>query len=96
MLAIVVCFTTLSACGGGGGGSGGNIPGPPGTLQLAETSYDATEGTVVNIFVNRSGGNSGVVSVDYAAADGTAVGGSDYPAANGIHASNNIVDMFIS
>jgi len=83
MLAVVMCLTTLAACNGGGGGGDGNMPGPPGTLQLLETSFDATEGTVVNILVARSGGNSGVVSVDYATADGTAAGGSDYPAANG-------------
>jgi hypothetical protein len=79
---IVVCLAILSACGGGGGG-GDSQPGPPGTIQLADTSYDATEGTVVNIFVTRSGGNSGVVTVDYAIADGTAVAGSDYTAVNG-------------
>lgn len=71
----------LSACGDGDGGGGdGNMPG---TLQITKTSYDAAEGAVVNILVARSGGDDGVVSVDYATADGTAVGGSDYPAANG-------------
>jgi hypothetical protein len=72
----------LAACGGGGSGDG-NMPGPPGTLQFLETSFDASEGTVVNILVARSGGSSGVVSVDYATADGTAVAGADYPAATG-------------
>jgi hypothetical protein len=52
-------------------------------LQLAAISYDVTEGAVVNIFVTRSDGDSGVVSVDYATSDGTAAGGSDYNAANG-------------
>ncbi|MDH3352775.1 MAG: hypothetical protein OEM51_14610, partial [Gammaproteobacteria bacterium] len=55
MLASGVCFTTLGACSSsGGGGGGGNNPAPPGpagTLQIAEISYDAPEGTVVNIFV---------------------------------------------
>ncbi|MDH3805865.1 MAG: hypothetical protein OEU90_10390, partial [Gammaproteobacteria bacterium] len=84
MLAIVVCLTTLGACSSSSGGGGNNNnPGPPGTLQFAEISYDATEGTVVNILVNRSGGDSGVVSVDYATADGTAIAGADYPAMNG-------------
>lgn len=55
----------------------------PGTLQLTESSYDATEGTVVNIIVARSGGRDGVASVDYATSDGNAVGGSDYTSANG-------------
>jgi len=81
MLAIVVCLTTLGACGGNSGG--GNNPAAPGTLQFLETSFDATEGTVVNIGVTRSGGDSGVVSVEYATTDGTAVAGTDYPAMNG-------------
>jgi len=75
-----VCLAILSACGGDGGG---NVPGLPGTIQLASTSFDVAEGAIVNIFVVRSGGNSGVASVDYATADGTASGGSDYAAANG-------------
>ena len=68
------------ACGSGGGGSDGNAPG---TIQLSETSFDARERSVINIRVARSGGSSGVASVDFATADGTAVGGSDYTAANG-------------
>jgi hypothetical protein len=76
----VVCLAMLSACGDG---DDGTLPGLPGTLQLAATSYDATEGTVVNIFVARSGGSDGIVSVDYATVDGDAVGGSDYTAASG-------------
>ncbi len=76
----IVCLAILSACGGGGND---NVS-LPGTIQLAQTSYDATEGRVVNIFVTRSGGSSGVVSVDFAIADGTAVEGSDYTAVNGI------------
>jgi hypothetical protein len=59
------------------------VPGGPGTIQLASTSFDVVEGTVVNILVVRSGGSSGVASVDYATTDGTAVGGSDYPATSG-------------
>jgi hypothetical protein len=68
---------------GGGGGGAGPIPGPPGIIQLLETSYDASEGAIVNILVNRSGGSSGVVSVDYATVDGTAVGASDYTVSSG-------------
>ena len=77
---ISVYITMLSACGGG---SAGPTPGPPGTIQLAGTRFDAAEGTIVNVIVTRSGGNSGVASVDYAITDGTAVAGSDYSAANG-------------
>ena len=81
---VLITALALAACGGGGGGGGGgNIPASPGTLQFLETSFDATEGTVVNIFVARSGGSSGVVSVDYATADGTGTAGSDYVAGSG-------------
>jgi hypothetical protein len=69
----------LSACGGGDD----SAPGSPGILQLADISYDVTEGAVVNIFVTRSDGDAGEVSVDYATSDRTAVEGSDYNAANG-------------
>ena len=79
----IVLFVSMSllvvACGGGWGG-GDN---PPGTIQLAETSFDVREGSVINILVARSCGSSGVASVDFATADGTAVGGTDYTAANG-------------
>ena len=74
-LSTTLFLLVLAACGGGGG--------PAGTLQFLETSFDASEGTVVNILVARSGGRSGVVSVDYVAAGGTAVAGVDYPVTNG-------------
>jgi len=80
--AIVACSSMLGACGGSSGG-GGDTPAPAGTLQFLETSFDATEGTVVNILVARSGGSAGIVSVDYATSDGTAVAGTDYPATTG-------------
>ena len=76
----VVLLTFLAACGGGGGDS---APQPSGTIQFAQTAYDVVEGTNVNIFVVRSGGNSGVATVDYATSDGTAVSGSDYPTTSG-------------
>jgi hypothetical protein len=71
----------LCACGGGGGE--GNTNGSAGTVQLAQTSFDTTEGMVVNVYVNRSGGHSGTLTVHYATMDGTAVAGSDYAAASG-------------
>jgi len=74
-------FAMLGACGGGG--SDGNSPGSAGTVQLAQTSFDTIEGMVVNIYVNRSGGHSGALTVRYATADGTAKAGSDYAAAAG-------------
>ncbi len=63
-----------------GGGSGGGNDNSPGTIQLAGTAFDVSEGQVANIIVTRSGGNSGVASVDYAFTAGTAVAGSDYEA----------------
>ena len=67
----------VAACGEGGDSVA------PGTLQLSRTSFDAAEGSIVNVRVARSGGSDGVASVDYATADGTALGGSDYTAAGG-------------
>ena len=78
----VAVFVLLGACGGGGG-DGDNTSRAAGTLQLAQTSYDTTEGAVVNIYVGRSGGHSGALSVNYATTDGTALAGSDYAAATG-------------
>ena len=81
MVAIVLCLTALGACGGGG--DGGGAPALPGTIQISGTVFDGTEGTIVNIAITRSGGNSGVASVDYAITDGTAAAGSDYSAVGG-------------
>ncbi len=77
---VLLLLTTiiLTSCNGGGG----SAPALTGSIQLGATVYDGTEGTVVNIFVTRSGGNSGVASVDYAITDGTALSGSDYEAVN--------------
>jgi hypothetical protein len=73
----------LAACSGGGGGGDGLIN-IPGTIQfVGSTTYDVTEGAVINIIVFRSGGSSGVASVDYATSDGTAEAGTDYPAMSG-------------
>lgn len=77
MLYLVPTVLSLSACGDGGDGVA------PGTLQLLETAFDASEGTIVNARVARSGGSDGVASVDYATVDGTAVEGSDYTGTNG-------------
>jgi hypothetical protein len=71
----------LAACGSDSGDA--NTRGPSGTLQFLETSFGASEGTVVNILVTRTGGSSGVASVDYATSGGTAVAGVDYPVTNG-------------
>lgn len=56
----------------------------PGTLVLAAGSYSVAEnGGSVQLSVLRSGGSDGVVTVQYATADGSAVAGSDYAAASG-------------
>ena len=70
----------LAACGSDGDGG---VTNTAGTIQLSSTTYDVTEGAVINILVSRGGGSSGVASVDYATSDGTAVAGADYPAMSG-------------
>ncbi|MEW5756571.1 MAG: Calx-beta domain-containing protein [Pseudomonadota bacterium] len=76
----ILCLVMLGACSGGGGGSGFSSPG---TIQIESTLYDTREGAIVNIRVARSGGSRGDVSVDFITMDGSAVGGTDYTAANG-------------
>ncbi|PKM42241.1 MAG: hypothetical protein CVV05_19070 [Gammaproteobacteria bacterium HGW-Gammaproteobacteria-1] len=57
----------------------------PGTLQFSAENYSVAEnGTQVSITVNRVGGSSGAVSVEYATADGSALAGFDYTAASGV------------
>jgi hypothetical protein len=80
LVAITVAGIATIIASGGGGGGGSNSPG---TIQFLESSYDVTEGAVVNIRVARSGGSSGAASVDFATLDGTALGGSDYTATTG-------------
>ncbi len=56
----------------------------PGSIQLSAAAYSVAEdGGAATIAVNRSGGSDGLVSVDYAVSDGTAVSGSDYQAVSG-------------
>jgi len=51
----------------------------PGTLALDAASYQVAEdGTEITISVTRSGGVDGVVSVDYATSNGSALSGFDY------------------
>ncbi len=55
-----------------------------GSLELADTAYLVDQATgSATVTVNRSGGDSGAVSVTYATANGTAVAGTDYSAASG-------------
>lgn len=56
----------------------------PGSLQFAAENYAVTEnGGQITLVVNRVGGSSGAVSVDYATADGSASAGLDYLVAAG-------------
>ena len=54
-----------------------------GSLKFSAGSYDVTEGDAAVITVNRVGGNTGTVSVNYTVSNGTALSGSDYTAASG-------------
>jgi hypothetical protein len=57
----------------------------PGTLAFAAENYSVAEdGIEARIVVTRSGGSSGAVSVNYAAADGTALAGPDYLPTTGV------------
>lgn len=62
-----------------------DVPPPqPGTLQFTSATYSVAEsGGSVTITVSRTGGGDGIVSVQYATANGTALAGSDYVAASG-------------
>ena len=58
---------------------------PPGTLQFVSTNALVLEsGGTLGLTVSRTGGSSGAVGVTFATANGTALAGSDYGAANGI------------
>lgn len=60
-------------------------PDRPGTLKFDERGYQVIEGeqTMAVISVERSRGAGGMVSVDYATVDATAVDGEDYTGATG-------------
>ena len=93
-IAAVIAFALfLSACGGGDNvavntnnstTSNPTPTGSAGSLGLSAASDSITQGTAtLTITVNRTSGSSGAVSVAYATANGTAVAGTDYTAANG-------------
>jgi uncharacterized repeat protein (TIGR01451 family) len=80
---------TLSAPGGGGtlgvpSTATVTIVENESTLQLGSASYSIGEGGSATITVKRSGSKTGIVTVDYATADGTAIAGSDYAATAGV------------
>ena len=55
----------------------------PGVIQFSSSTYSADEGGTATITVNRTGGDTGAVSADYATSNGSASAGSDYTAASG-------------
>ena len=56
----------------------------PGTVQFASSALTATEnGGALTVSVNRVGGSSGAVTIDYAAVAGTATAGVDFTAVTG-------------
>ncbi len=56
----------------------------PGTLAFSNTSYSVNENAgTATITVNRTGGSTGSVTVNYATSNGTATAGSDYAAVSG-------------
>ena len=56
----------------------------PGVVALDDDTVTVSEGAgTVTVTVERTGGLAGAASVDYATADGTATGGSDYTATSG-------------
>ena len=58
-----------------------DIAAAPGNLKFSVSNYSAAEGDGnATITVNRTGGDSGVVGVSYAASNGTAIDGSDFTA----------------
>jgi hypothetical protein len=74
-----------------------------GSVELSDNTYSAAQTVgAATITVNRIGGSAGAVSVAYSTANGTAVSGTDYTAANGIlewadgDASSKTVDVAIS
>ena len=88
--ALLLAGLMLAACGGAGtqvassSDPAGNGSITPGTLALSAGSNTVTQSTgSATLTVTRSGGSSGAASVSYATADGTAIAGSNYTAANG-------------
>ena len=61
-----------------------NDVGPTGTIAMNATAYNYREdSTVAQVVVSRTGGFSGVATVDFTTQDFTALAGSDYTAQNG-------------
>jgi len=75
---LIIGLTLLSGCGGGDSDS-------PGSLVLSNAAYSVIESAnSLTLTVNRVGGSSGAVTVDYATQDVSATAGSDYQTTAGV------------
>ena len=76
---VVAGCGALAGCSGGGSAVSTPPVVTPGTIGVASVTASVMQsaGTVA-MAINRTGGTSGNVSVNYATADGTAVAGTDY------------------
>ncbi|HEX4496200.1 MAG TPA: Calx-beta domain-containing protein [Thermoanaerobaculia bacterium] len=75
-------FGTVVVADAGGGGGGGTDQ--PGTLGFSLADYSVNEGAgTATLAVQRTGGDDGAVSVQYAATAGTATAGQDFNPASG-------------
>jgi plastocyanin len=75
-------FGTVVVADAGGGGGGGTDQ--PGTLGFSLAGYSVNEGAgTATIAVQRTGGDDGAVSVQYAATAGTATAGQDFNPTSG-------------
>ncbi len=89
--ACLLIFVIAMQVGCGGGGSDDDSPGNnnPGAVDLSSVAfssatYQVNENTSsITITVNRAGDVSAAISVDYAAANGTAVDGEDFSVTSG-------------
>jgi hypothetical protein len=85
-----VVLLALAGCGGGGGssiggGGGGGGGGVAGSLGYSDPNAVVAQAAgSVTLSVNRVGGSSGAVTVNYATSDGTAKAGSDYTQTSGM------------
>ncbi|RZJ73602.1 Calx-beta domain-containing protein [Flavobacterium sp.] len=57
--------------------------GQAGNVSFDNAQFNASENTTATILVNRNGGSTGAISVNYATSDATATAGSDYTAVAG-------------
>ncbi len=75
---------TISSPGSASVAITGDAAAPVGTLDLSASSYAVSQGAgSLTVTVNRTGGSAGAISVGYSTANGTAVAGTDYTAADG-------------